>query len=283
MRLEGSIYGMQHLQTRVSEFIFREVARRQKSQWLGASRRSRMSEYSTSPIVMQLEKWQVPLDQRTRQRLTGVQTVSELLEYFLLKGVRLDSHLGFWGLVSGRYPLILRTDIPQPLAMLQRQCCGERYVTYLDREEDLEKPIGRFGGSFEFLMHDLEHAHKFFGDAELFRGQVNFFSLLKAILPSLQTWISDPLFEKDLNYLMSDMNSHPVHLFKYMKAIVLTAELRQGHEDHTKLDAFWMDVLNKWQAPADIRDAALRINRPGLETGADQILVHDFFKGATFQ
>lgn len=274
---------MQHLQSRISEFIFREVARRQKNQWLGATRRSRMSEYSTSPIVMQLEKWLMPLDEKTRRRLVGVQNISELLEYFLLKGVRLDSHMGFWGMVSGRYPLILRTDIPQPFAMLQRQCRGERYATYLDREEDLDKPVGRFAGSFEFLMHDLEHAHKFFGDDELFRGQVNFFNLLRAVLPFLQNWTSDPLFEKDLNYLMSDMNSHPVHLFKYLKAIVLTAELRRGQEDHHKLDVFWMDVLNKWRTPPDIREAALRINRPGLETGEDQILVHDFFRGATFQ
>ncbi len=274
---------MQHLQSGLSEFVFREVARRQKNQWLGATRRSRMSEYSTSPIVMQLEQWQMPLDEKTRQRLVGIQSVSELLEHFLLKGVRLDSHMGFWGLVSGRYPLILRTDIPQPLAMLRRQCGGERYVTYLDREEDLSKPVGRFAGSFEFLMHDLEHAHKFFGDQELFRGQVNFFNLLKSILPRLQVWTSDPLFEKDLNYLMSDMNSHPVHLFKYLKAIVLTAELRKGHEDHAQLDAFWTDILNEWQTPAEIRQAALRINRPGIETGTDQALVHEFFRGANFQ
>jgi hypothetical protein len=283
MRLEGSIYGMQHLQSGLCEFVFREVARRQKNLWLGATRQSQMSKYSTSPIVMQLEEWEMPLDEKTRRRLTGVQTVSDLLEHFLLKGVRLDSHMGFWGLVSGRYPLILRTDVPQPITMLQRQCRGERYVTYLNTKEDLNRPIGRFSGSFEFLMHDLEHAHKFFGDEEMFRGQVKFFNLLKAILPRMQKWLVDPLFEKDLNYLMSDMNSHPVHLFKYLKAIVLTAELRRGNEDHAGLDAFWIEVLAEWRTPEDIREAALRINRPGLETGADQNLVHEFFKGAILQ
>jgi|GEM_PF-6320076 len=266
------------IQTKIIEFIFREVVRREAQQWLGATRKSRTSEYSTSALLMQLERWQIPLDQKTCARLRGIDSIEALLAHYLLKGVRLDSHMGLWGLVAGRYPLRLRHDIPSPEEMLECQCRGERYVTYLDGPEHLNRPVGRFAGSYEFLMHDLEHANKFFGDPELFRGQVNFFNLLKNILPILSEWMGDELFVKDLNYLKSDMNSHPVHLFKYLKAIVLTAQLRRGGEEQQKLDFLWNQILQTWRAPNNIRAAALRINRPGLETPEDQLLIHDFFR-----
>jgi hypothetical protein len=125
-------------------------------------------------------------------------------------------------------------------------------------------------------MHDLEHAHKFFGDPELFRGQIHFFNRLRLSLPRFEEWRADPLFAKDLDYLLSDMNSHPVHLVKYLKAIVLTAELRRGGEE--KLDAFWAGLFDEWEMPGEVRQAGLRINRPGLETGTDQSMIHDFFR-----
>lgn len=258
-------------------FVFQQLARREKNHWLGATRPGKPAGAGPGALA-QLEEWEIPLDEKTRGRLHQVADLAGLLERFMLKGVRGDSHMGLWGLVSGRYPLTLLHYVPTPAQMLERQCRGERYVTHLDNPGDLDRPIGRFGGSYEFLMHDLEHAHKFFGEPDLFSGQVAFFNLLKRSLPKFEKWLIDPSFEKDFNYLKSDMNSHPVHLFKYIKAIVLTAELRSGQEDQVSLDRFWNEILEEWQTPADIRKAALRINRPGLETSEDQAAVHQFFK-----
>ncbi len=263
------------IQREILELVFKEVARREGRAWLGPKRSQNGKTNSAPNLIAQLRSWDLPLEEKTISRLTGVGDVRTLLESFLLKGVRLDSHMGLWGLVSGAYPLKLRRDIPTPAEMLDRQCEGERYVTLLTADV----PIGRFKDRFEFLMHDLEHAHKFFGDPDLFRAQVKFFNLLRESLPQLEHWRGDPLFEKDLNYLMSDMNSHPVHLFKYMKAIVLTAELRRGN--HGELDDFWRDLLGRWPEPNSILPAGLKINRPGLESSEDQIQIHDYFTKGT--
>lgn len=260
-------------------FVFTQVAARHGHEWLGARRSSVASTMAaSSDLLAVLEEWRMPLDDRLRRRLQGVSNFSELLERNLLKGVRLDSHMGLWGLLTQSYPLIVRNDIPNPQEMLLCQCRGQRYVTHLSNYEDLERPIGRFKGSFEFLLHDLEHAHKFFGQPSSFRGQVAFFSLLKQILHHFDEWRADPLFCKDLEYLMSDMNSHPVHLFKYLKAIVLTACLRQGGDRVEKLDEWWNRVLENWSAPDPVRAAALRINQPGSEDDKDRQMIYDFFQ-----
>jgi len=260
-------------------FVFQEVARRHQRQWLGAARSSPSQIFSReiSPLLALFEKWDLPIDQRLVDRMAGVETIQQMLERYLLKGVRLDSHLGLVGLVSGEYRLHLRHDIPTPREMLDGQCQGLRYVTYLNRREDLDKPVGRFAGAFEFLLHDLEHAHKFFGDTGRFRGQRVFFNLLRDVLPLFKEWQDDDSFTKDMDYLISDMNSHTVHLFKYLKAIVLTASLRRGPDDPERLDQLWNKVLDLWQAPPQVRAAALKINHPGRENREDQLVIHDFF------
>ena len=278
MRLEGSIYFMQTLQNQATQFLFTEVARRHKQNWLGAMRVAPdQTQAASASLLGTLQNWSMPLDEKLHRRLRGVQSLSHLLECYLLKGVRLDSHMGLWGMLSNTYPLRLRTDIPTPHEMLDLQCQGERFVTYLCLPEQLDESIGRFKGAFEFLLHDLEHAHKFFGDPQLFRGQLTFFNCLRAVLPHFDPWMTDPLFAKDMNYLMSDMNSHPVHLFKYLKAIVLTACLRAGEDQPEKLDEVWHQVLRDWQAPEEVRTSALKINHPGIETGADQVKLFEFF------
>ncbi len=277
-----------------ARFVFQSLALREGKLWLGAGRpHSASEEVAQGSVLTRLEEWEMPLDEKTRRRLSNVSDLTSLLERFMLKGIRGDSHMGLWGFISGRYALRLRHDIPTPEQMLERQCRGERYVSYLKKPAELNTPVGRFSGAYEFLLHDLEHAHKFFGDAELFRGQVSFFNLLRGSLTELYRWSGDPLFEKDLNYLKSDMNSHPVHLFKFLKAIVLTAELRlqdgkgsgQSGADNGIIDRLWHQILDRWRVPEATKQAALRINRPGLETAADQAAVHHFFKnhGAGFE
>lgn len=267
---------MPQLHTRILKFVFQQVGKREAHSWLGAPRVSRIAERDgEAKLLPILHDWDLIVDKRTQKRLQRIESLPSLLEHFMLKGVRLDSHMGLWGLASGHYPLQLRTDIPSPSEMLDLQCEGKRCVTYLDKEEDLHRRVGRFSGAYEFLMHDLEHAHKFFGDPLLHRAQVNFFKRLRAVLPLFEEWQQDPLFTRDMDYLASDMNSHPVHLFKYLKAIVLTAELRKGRAG--ELDDFWNSIFDRWKLEAFYRAAGLRINHPALETENDRFAILNFF------
>lgn len=257
----------------VAQFVFENVARREGPAWMGARQNPPRSD-EPGQVVSTLRSWSVPVDDRAQRRLQGVHSIPGLLDAYMLKGVRQDSQLGLWGLCSARYSLQVRYDIPSPRQMLDAQCAGRRFVTYLRGEEDETRQIGRFRGAYEFLMHDLEHAHKFFGGD--FRGQVGFFVRLREALPLFEGWLADPLFAKDFDYLISDMNSHPVHLFKYLKAIVLTADLRAGRPPAEA--EFWSEALSGWGASDAQLEAGLRINKPGVETDADKIMISDFFR-----
>ncbi len=259
----------------LTQYVLENLGRRNGSQWLGASRAGLAREGGEGQVLAQLEQWDLPLDQKTRQRLKPVDNLVDLLHKFSLKSVRLDSQAGLLGFIDQSFALDLRHDIPTPREMLERQCEGKRFVTLLLDEKDQERRIGRFNGAFEFVMHDLEHANKFFGEPASHRGQVRFFNLLRQALPAFEPWQADPLFVKDMDYLMSDMNSHPVHLFKYLKAVVLTSSLRVN--ENPTLDNLWTTVADLWQMDSATKDSALKINRPGLETADDQRTIADFF------
>ena len=47
-------------------------------------------------------------------------------------------------------------------------------------------------------------------------------------------------FKNQFSYLIADMNSHPVHLFKTLKAII------DQHPDSN--EGFWMKLCDNWEA-----------------------------------
>lgn len=204
-----------------------------------------------------------------------------LLEHYNLKGVREDSHLGLLNWLQGRYPLELRHDIPSPRQMLEAQCAGRRFVTLLNKTEQQFEPIGRHAGAYEFLLHDLEHAHKFFGGE--FHGQVRFFNLLKLALDkgALKEFEGDPVFVTALEYLMADMNSHPVHMLKYLKAILLEALQRSDRDHDSLLRMKCRRIFALWDLPPAVTESAMRINHPGEETGHDRVNVSQYFVGVS--
>jgi len=197
-----------------------------------------------------------------------------LLRHFRLRGVGADAQEGLLGWLEGRYHLRLRNSIPTALEMLEIQCQGQRWVTLIDDEAKQFVRYGRHANAFEFLLHDLEHAHKFFGDSKSHLGQVRFFQFLRANLPCFKPLLSDADFLKAFEYLISDMNAHPMHLMKYLKAIVFTTFAK----DETQTTAFFARIFEEW--PADVREAAFRINTPWLESRADHEILTDYFAGA---
>ena len=167
--------------------------------------------------------------------------------------------------------MLCRRDIPTPLEMLTAQCEGRRYVTLMTAAEDQSRRFGRHDGALEFLLHDLEHAHKYFGDAELARAQRRFFQLLHARLPLWPAF--DDEFQSSLDYLASDMNSHPLHMLKYLKAIWLNAFKRSGQALEAYED-FCREQFVAWNLPLA---PACKLNQPGHEGPADHLLLTEFY------
>lgn len=249
-----------------ARFVLLHLHARHDWQWLSGPRRRGLGDREPGDFG-------IPLTVKQRERLRGVDSVADLWARFFFRGVVLDSHEGLVGWLEGRYPLIPRLDIPTPDEMLAIQCEGQRYVTLLLEPEAQFKRYGRHADACDFLLHDFEHAHKFFGGE--FRGQTRFFRALRA--SSFALWSADPEFVTALDYLKSDMNSHPVHLMKYLKAIVLAAEMRRTGLRAPSLDDFWLRLFQEWNMPADVLNAALTLNEPEVENTSAQIAVSQFF------
>lgn len=113
-----------------------------------------------------------------------------------------------------------------PLQMLDLQAQGRRVVT-ISRSALLQGLIvdGQ-RDALEFLLHDLVHADLFF--KENHEEQVAFFSQIKSHLESktYESYLRDPLFQKDFEYVISDMNSCRIHLESCLKAAMIESEKR---------------------------------------------------------
>jgi hypothetical protein len=127
---------------------------------------------------------------------------------------------------QGCYPLELWNQIPTPLELLKVQACGKRVITVFTSAELWEQT--HFGKSaWEFVVHDLVHADHFFENPVWRDGQVQFYQFI------LEKW-DHPLIEslklhclEQFDYLISDMNSHPQHMYQTLAALSLQAWKKQ--------------------------------------------------------
>lgn len=213
-----------------------------------------------------------------QKRLRELHHIADLPENHSLKGVAGDSRSGLLGWLKDLYPLILIDYIPTPLEMLNIQCEGRRFVSWLQAPE-FQRPLGRHAGPYEFLLHDLEHAHKFYGDQECHLAQVRFFKKIRQALDEgfFADHLKDDQFQNEFHYLISDMNSHPVHLVKYLKAIVLNAGIRAQKRRDVDLSLYWSQLFSFWKMSQNETAAALKINHPEQETPDSQKTVASFF------
>ena len=131
--------------------------------------------------------------------------------------------------LEGDWPLTLLTHIPSARQVLGMQVDGFRPVTVISQFPRASRPILTKANGFEFLVHDLEHAWKFCHDPTQYRAQQSFFSCLQKLLFAgfLDSHLLDPEFSAKFDYLISDMNTHPVHGLRYFHAVLVEFLLRR--------------------------------------------------------
>ena len=138
-----------------------------------------------------------------------------------------------------RRGLRLLFHIPLPSQVLEMQAHGERCVTAFCEPSQLFKIHIGNRDTLSFLMHDLEHMQKFVAvDESVYLQQVGFFhamqSLCKGGTKSVKAWFQqigadagleyNLRFWRDLEYVISDMNTSAVHSVSTLKAKWCLAE-----------------------------------------------------------
>lgn len=160
-------------------------------------------------------------------------TQEYLLHYFKryqFLGIINNVPLALAAWLEGEWPLTLCEHIPSPIEVLSMQVKGTRPVTVLSNWPRMLAPVLSKPNAFAFMVHDLEHAWKFFHDPEMHRQQREFFRLLQGSLEAgrFEAYLNDPVFLAKFDYLSSDMNTHIMHASQFLRAILVEYHLRQA-------------------------------------------------------
>ena len=129
--------------------------------------------------------------------------------------------------LSNQFDLVLMVDlIPSSREVLALQADAKRCISLITHK--IDELIMNERDPLSFLLHDLVHAYKMFSNEILLKGQIGFSRAIMKIFQHekgvklIQELIdSDEKFSEAFDYLISDMNSHPKHLFHYFKAILI--------------------------------------------------------------
>lgn len=130
--------------------------------------------------------------------------------------------------LRGEWSIALDERIPSPYEVLAQQASGVRPATVVcDYPRLLEPVLGKRDG-LHFLVHDLEHAYKFFHDPESHGLQRRLFVALRALVEAggFAPYLEDATFRDQFEYLISDMNTHPAHGLHYLRATLIEHILR---------------------------------------------------------
>ncbi len=150
-----------------------------------------------------------------------------------------------WMWYQDQADLLVVSHVPSPLEMLAAQCLGRRFVTLDEAAAGTGALVDGQRDAFEFVLHDLAHAHQFFKDPQEFCKQTEFFKQVSQFLQATGVLhLGDEPLREALDYLISDMNSHSQHLYSYLRAQLIQWRLRlenkSGEQEMSATSRDWV-------------------------------------------
>ena len=177
------------------------------------------------------------------------QQLIDWVSHYQFLGICPNVNTALQAWLEGKWPLLLVEYIPSPQDVLAMQCEGQRPVTIIAHFPRLLQPVLTKPNAFAFMLHDLEHAWKFFHDGALSEMQQRFFCAMGRCVA--EGWFvnhcEDATFSNKFDYLISDMNTHPEHSLQYLKAILIEYHLRREGKASTEQVSgpAWREIQNQ--------------------------------------
>ncbi|MCB0370774.1 MAG: hypothetical protein KDD45_15455 [Bdellovibrionales bacterium] len=147
----------------------------------------------------------------------------ELFNRITFKGVKLVAIKALCLWYQQKFTLEVVDYIPSPLDILKMQAQGRRCISILRTPKALVQRFDHNRNVQQFLVHDLEHAWQMFSSSESSIAQTQ---VSQKLLNLYYSGKIDFLFEneattKSINYIFSDMNTHPQHTLLSLKSVLL--------------------------------------------------------------
>lgn len=155
----------------------------------------------------------------------------EISVYEFLNSVKIKSvpEKIFWSLnflLLNKNLFVISKVAPTPYELLKIQARGQRIITYEENFSLWAQLNYEHRDVLSFWFHDLIHAAEFFQNEEQKKHQVNFYRWIEELSSNssrevwLRHFLSVDRHRSKFEYLISDMNSHPLHLIKTFRAIL---------------------------------------------------------------
>jgi hypothetical protein len=187
---------------------------------------------------------------------TNTESWEEIFSTRALRSVPLSVNRTLLSWKMGLYPLELFFDIPKPHTVLKLQKEGKRCVTMFTKKTQMDHYILGERDSLGFILHDLIHADHFFHENQMKIGQIGFYRQMHELMEKKLLEFKTAETIDRFDYLISDMNSHPVHLWKGFKSLIDASHFEfQSLMGHLKIDESIKNALIKLNREENIYDA----------------------------
>lgn len=251
---------------------------RRPKDWFGGAQPLRLSNspqtgknhISSSPLLSELIEG-TPV--QWPQKLSRELTLTEFLSSVRIKALPESVFRSLCSLSTGEYPLILRSDVPEPEEILAMQIAGQRVLSYNEDHELWPKTLYNHRDFLGFVIHDLIHADHFFRERAHRDGQLGFYRFVSSIFtsaPLQQLLQTNEKFKVGLEYIVSDMNSHPVHLFQTFHSLLFSSL-----KNDTLATALWHSWCRKPEIHPETSAALQNINSVNFNR-TQALLVEEF-------
>lgn len=235
--------------------------------WWGSKRSTPLTKHQLNLQLLDLD-WNWSSEELAL--INQYQTLGNLWNHRSFKATPEAVHRSILSWSTGLYPLVLMERVPSVEEVLEQQMKGQRCVTLFSELNSLAKLILGERDALGFAFHDLIHADHFFHDNTLMKGQIGFYHQINTLLRNgmLDPFMANGDFPEQLDYLVADMNSHPVHLWKCFKSICRQA-------NHAEMDELIYSKIPKlWDLNETLSDALIELNGPNfsLEIHATALL-----------
>lgn len=203
-------------------------------------------------------------------------SVLDFLSTVKIKPIPEAAMSGLFHFFTGDYQLEVLSYEPNPTEVLYYQIQNKRILTFDDDTTTwIDKKYGE-RDVLSFILHDLIHAEHFLGDSQKRQSQIGFYKFTKLILDNnlVDEFLLSAEFNNQFCYLISDMNSHIIHLLKTLRAII---DQHNSFQNETVWHQITQLLPSQNANAQTLRDALNRINTP-LFSISDAETLLDYFQ-----
>lgn len=244
-----------------AHYIFLGLSLRYPGEWPGALQQTENIPHQLTSLFPD----HIPLEPNVRKRIEGL-NLGAILNSFALKSTPRCVNRALLHFSTGHYPLELMFHIPTPLEVLEQQRRGRRCLTLIIKENQMKDYILGERDYLGFCMHDLIHADHFYHSNLSYHGQLGLYNLLwKQIGAGTFTELMhNSEFQREFEYIISDMNAYPIHLLKCLKS----AMIFYGQET----------IFNEWAKQFNVQNQLLMLNHQEYDPIQEDQILLDWLK-----